>query len=110
MTTDPGITKDLTPAEAAHLLTAVEKGNQAAWLATRRNRSRSLVRVSGWIGRRQRRLPGRVHATTGERARQHGWEITTSTGRFGSGARSYRDPRFRRPAPARPPLRSTDPS
>ena len=34
-TTDTSITQDLTPAEAARLLTALEEGNQAAWLATR---------------------------------------------------------------------------
>jgi hypothetical protein len=47
-----------------------------------------------WIGRRQRELSDRVHAAGDEYARQHGWEITKSTGRFGFGARSYRDPRF----------------
>lgn len=62
MTTDTIITTDLTPAEAAHLLTALEKGKQAAWLATRRNPNRILVRVSGWIERRQRSLSDRVHA------------------------------------------------
>jgi hypothetical protein len=34
-TTDSTITKDMTPAEAADLLTKLEEGNQAAWLSTR---------------------------------------------------------------------------
>jgi hypothetical protein len=34
-TTDSNITKDMTPAEAANLLTKLEEGNQAAWLSTR---------------------------------------------------------------------------
>jgi len=34
-TTDSTITKDMTPAEAANLLTKLEEGNQAAWLSTR---------------------------------------------------------------------------
>jgi hypothetical protein len=34
-TTDSTITKDMTPAEAAHLLAKLEEGNQAAWLSTR---------------------------------------------------------------------------
>jgi hypothetical protein len=50
--------------------------------------------MSAWFGRRQRELSDRVHAVGDEQARQHGWEVTKSTGRFGLGARSYRDPRF----------------
>jgi hypothetical protein len=34
-TTETSITKDMTPAEAASLLTKLEEGNQAAWLSTR---------------------------------------------------------------------------
>jgi hypothetical protein len=34
-TTDSNITNDMTPAEAANLLTKLEEGNQAAWLSTR---------------------------------------------------------------------------
>jgi hypothetical protein len=53
-----------------------------------------LTRMPAWIGRRQRELSDRVHAAGDEYARQRGWEITKSTGRFGFGARSYRDSRF----------------
>jgi hypothetical protein len=53
-----------------------------------------LIRIPAWIGRRQREMSNRVHAAGDECACQHGWEVTKSTGRFGFGARSYRDPRF----------------
>ncbi len=52
------------------------------------------ARLSAWIGWRQRELSARVHAAGDARARRHGWTVTESTGRFGFGARSYRDPRF----------------
>ena len=61
---------------------------------TTRRQASILAPVPGWIGRCQRELSDRVHAVGDECARQHGWEITKSTGRFGFGARSYRDPRF----------------
>jgi hypothetical protein len=51
-------------------------------------------RMSAWIGRRQRELSDQVYAADDEYARQQGWEVTKSTGRFGLGTRSYRDPRF----------------
>ena len=35
MTTVSNITKDMTPAEAANLLTKLEHGKEAAWLSTR---------------------------------------------------------------------------
>jgi hypothetical protein len=54
----------------------------------------TVTRMHAWVGRRQRELSDWVHAAGDECARQHGWEITESTGRFGFGARSYRDPRF----------------
>jgi hypothetical protein len=53
-----------------------------------------MARISAWARRRQRDLSDRVHAAADERARRYGWEITESTGRFGFGARTYRDPRF----------------
>ena len=34
-TTESNLTKDMTPAEVANLLTKLEEGNQAAWLSTR---------------------------------------------------------------------------
>jgi hypothetical protein len=61
---------------------------------TARSRAGIPARMSAWIGWRQRDLSARVHAAGDERARQQGWEITKSTGRFGFGARTYRDPRF----------------
>jgi hypothetical protein len=59
-----------------------------------RRRAGILARVLAWIERRQHELSDRVHAAGDECARQQGWEVTKSTGRFGFGARSYRDPRF----------------
>lgn len=67
------------------------------WLVaktTTRRRTGSPARMSAWIGRRQRELSDRVHATGDDRARQHGWQVAASTGRFGFGARTYRDSRF----------------
>jgi hypothetical protein len=61
---------------------------------TARRRAGILTRIPTWIGRRQREMSDRVHAAGDECARQHGWEVTKTTGRFGCGARSYRDPRF----------------
>jgi hypothetical protein len=64
-----------------------------------------LALMYAWIGQRQRELSDRVHAAGDERARQHGWEVTKSTDRFGFGTRSYRDPRsatlLSRPRPGR---------
>jgi hypothetical protein len=61
---------------------------------TIRTRVRITARISGWIGRRQQELSDRVHAAGDAAARQHGWTVTATTGGFGFGARSYRDPRF----------------
>jgi hypothetical protein len=52
------------------------------------------ARISAWISRRQGELSAQVHAAGDERARRHGWTVTETTGRFGFGARVYRDPRF----------------
>lgn len=59
-----------------------------------RKRTDASTSISDWIGRRQRELSDRVHAVGDYFASQHGWQVTTSTGRLGFGARSYRDPRF----------------
>jgi hypothetical protein len=50
--------------------------------------------IFAWVGARQRELSDRVHAAGDAAAGQHGWTVTAATGRFGFGARSYRDPRF----------------
>jgi hypothetical protein len=52
------------------------------------------ARVSAWVGRRQGELSDRAHSARDITARRHGWAVTQSTGRFGFGARSYRDRRF----------------
>ena len=57
-------------------------------------RAGAVARASTWVRGRQGDLSNRVHAATDERARRYGWEVTRSTGRFGFGARTYRDPRF----------------
>ena len=62
--------------------------------ATRRHTGSVPRRLAGWIARLQRQLSGRVFADGDAFAREHGWEITTTTGRLGFGARRYRDPRF----------------
>jgi hypothetical protein len=51
-------------------------------------------RVRAWIAQRQRQLSDHIHADGDAFAREHGWTITTTTGRFGFGGRVYRDPRF----------------
>ena len=71
--------------------------------ATRRHAGSVLRHLAGWIAGLQRQLSGRVFADGDALAREHGWEITKTTGRFGFGARSYRDPRFgQRAAAGRP--------
>ena len=47
-----------------------------------------------WIRRIQERLSNRVHAQGDAFAEQTGWTTTKTAGRFGFGARVYRDPRF----------------
>ena len=51
-------------------------------------------RAARWIGARQQALSDRVHAGGDAAAAVHGWTVTKGTGRFGFGARAYRDPRF----------------
>jgi hypothetical protein len=50
--------------------------------------------VSAWITRRQQQFSDHLHADGDALARERGWTITTTTGRFGFGGRVYRDPRF----------------
>jgi hypothetical protein len=47
-----------------------------------------------WVARLLRQLSDLVFAGGDAFARENGWQITKTTGRFGLGARSYRDPRF----------------
>jgi hypothetical protein len=61
---------------------------------TSRTRACIAARISGWVGLRQQELSDRVHAGGDTAARQHGWTVTATAGRFGFGTRSYRDPRF----------------
>ena len=49
---------------------------------------------AGRVARLLRQLSDRVLAGGDAFARENRWEITKTTGRFGFGARSYRDPRF----------------
>jgi hypothetical protein len=58
-------------------------------------------RLAAWVARLQRLLSDRMFAEGDAFAREQGWQITTSTGRFGFGARIYRDPRFGQRAAAR---------
>lgn len=55
------------------------------------------------ITRLKERLFDRVHTRGDAFAGQAGWTTTKTTGRFGFGARVYRDPRFgqRQAAPSR---------
>jgi hypothetical protein len=66
------------------------------------------ARISAWVRRCQHELSARTHAAGDDRARQYGWTVTETTGRFGFHARSYRDPRFdnrrRQPVPEAGPL------
>jgi hypothetical protein len=59
-----------------------------------RPRAGLTARITRWVRRYQRELSARVLAAGDERARRHGWEVMESTGRFGFGTRTYRDPRF----------------
>jgi hypothetical protein len=61
---------------------------------TARRQAGILAQMPAWIGRRQRELSDPVYAAGDAAARQHGWTVTATTGRFGFGGRSYRDPRF----------------
>jgi hypothetical protein len=51
-------------------------------------------KTSDWIGRVQAELSDSVHADGDTEARALGWEITTGTGTFGFGDRTYHDRRW----------------
>ena len=59
------------------------------------------ARIAAAIGARQEAVSDRMHSGGDAAARRHGWTITKTTGRFGFGARVYRDPRFADPRFAR---------
>lgn len=65
--------------------------------ASRRTRISLACRIAGWIGTRQQAISDHVHANGDAYAVAHGWTVTASSGRFGFGARAYRDPRFDSP-------------
>jgi hypothetical protein len=67
--------------------------------APRRDAGNMPNRLAGWIARLQRQLSDRLFAAEDAFAREHEWEITRTTGRFGFGTRSYRDPRFGQRSP-----------
>ena len=50
---------------------------------TIRTRISILARISAWVRRHQHELSARIHAAGDERARQHGWTVTATPGRFG---------------------------
>jgi hypothetical protein len=62
--------------------------------STTRPRVGLAMRISRWVSHRQQQLSDRIHASGDEFAYWQGWRISESTGRFGFGTRSYRDPRF----------------
>jgi hypothetical protein len=64
---------------------------------SRRTRISLACRIAGWIGTRQQAISDHAHASGDAYAVAHGWTVTASTGRFGFGARAYRDPRFDSP-------------
>jgi hypothetical protein len=53
-----------------------------------------LGRVAARIAQLQQRLSDRIFAEGDALAREHGWTVEKASGRFGLGARVYRDPRF----------------
>jgi hypothetical protein len=65
-------------------------------------------RVADWIGAQQQAISDHAHARSDASAIAQGWTVTASTGRFGFGARTYRDPRFDRLARSHAPI-PTDP-
>jgi hypothetical protein len=56
--------------------------------------ARLFRRIANAIGAWQENVSDRTHADDDYRAQAMGWTVTRSTGRFGFGARTYRDPRM----------------
>lgn len=54
--------------------------------------------LAAWLGRKQEALSTRAHAAGDSRMARQGLTVTTSTGRFGFGARTYHHPGFDRTA------------
>jgi len=52
--------------------------------------------LAAWLGRKQEALSTCVHAAGDSRMARRGLTVTSSTGRFGFGARTYRHPGFDR--------------
>jgi hypothetical protein len=77
------------------------RGSEITQKASRRHPGHAFRRLAGWIARLQQQLAGLLFASRDAFAREHGWEITKTTGRSGFGARSYRDPRFAQSAVVR---------
>jgi hypothetical protein len=63
-------------------------------ITPRRGASNIPRLLAAQVARLQRLLSDRLFAAGDTFARAQRWEITTSSGRFGFGARIYRDPRF----------------
>jgi hypothetical protein len=89
-----------TGSQVPNLVGAARQRARAVTDTASGRRTGIAKRISAWVRHRQRELSDRLHAAGDAAARQHGWAIIKSTGRLGFGARSYRDPRFNKPAPA----------
>ena len=61
-----------------------------------------ITRLAALIAQHQRRLPDRLYANGDAVARQDGWDITVTTGRFGFSGHICRDHRFTTRAPRHP--------
>ena len=54
----------------------------------------ATTRITAVVTSWPRHLSDRIHRDGDALARRQGWEIVTTTGRFGFSGRAYRDPRF----------------
>jgi antirestriction protein ArdC len=73
---------------------SAERQGTMAQIARDRAHGELPGRLTAWLERLRQWVSGRVYAGSDAFAREHGWQIITATGRFGFGARVYRDPRF----------------